>query len=155
LRRRLAFALILSGGLTVGASAQDIGEILGKVAPGAPVPDGSVTVLGWFEKSQGHHELVISLEPKGDAKLVADPGIVVEPHRGAGVEWLGHGPFERVIPGGSYFEGPQEIRVPFRSNGTGEVSARVEYAYCLVAYQCLFGETVVQLPAPGRLGTSG
>ena len=50
--------------------------------------------------------------------------------------------------GRSYFEAPVELRLPVRVTGAAAVEADVEYAYCLVDYQCLFGETRVSVLSP-------
>ena len=72
---------------------------------------------------------------------------------------------ELVDPARSYFETAPEIRLPFRVTRTAtaarpplaadpdvasEVAVTVEYAWCLVDQQCLFGEARVSLPAPGE-----
>ena len=51
-----------------------------------------------------------------------------------------------VEAGRDYFAAPPTIRVPFAGEDGKPVEAEVEYAYCLVDYQCLFGETKVSAP---------
>jgi hypothetical protein len=84
--------------------------------------------------------VVVRLVPQGSAKLVADPGISVAP-----VDELG-------LPSGAvvslkdvsreYFDLPPVLEIE-----PGAAPAlRVEYAYCVIAKQCLFGDTIVQVP---------
>ena len=131
-------------------------------------------IVGWIEQGAAHDELVLTLEPEGAAKLVADPGITVQLRDNPGIDWLGRWPVESTHPSRSYFETAPEIRVPFRVAGKGsvsgatpaavterpvgaadpgvasEVAVTVEYAWCLVDRQCLFGEATVSLPPPGE-----
>ncbi len=109
---------------------------------------GNVEILAWVEQGAEGSELVIRLEPWGDAKLVADPGIEVEGLPENGIEWPKGATARAVLPGTSYFETVPELRMPFRARGAGPVRVRIDYAYCLVGYQCLFGkkELAVELP---------
>ena len=59
------------------------GDLLDRLGP-AKAPEGSVEVLGWVERSPAGAELVVTLVPKGEVKLVADPGVTVTPVPRAG-----------------------------------------------------------------------
>jgi hypothetical protein len=48
-----------------------------------------------------------------------------------------------VDPDQAYFDDPPILRLPFDGGDGKPVKASVEYAYCLVDYQCLFGEATV------------
>jgi len=91
-------------------------------------PDGSVAV---------------TLTPQRDAKLVADPGVTVVP-----VDRLGLPVAAAVTLKDSaqeYFMMPPMLQV-----APGSASAlRVEYAYCVISKQCLFGDVTVPVPGPG------
>jgi hypothetical protein len=119
--------------------------LLDQIAP-AKAPEGSVDVVGWVERDGARPELVVTLVPKGQVKLVADPGIVVTPVARDGVEWAAVQPVSRVDGSRSYFAEPPTIRLPFAGEDGKPVEAAVEYAYCLVDYQCLFGEARVSAP---------
>lgn len=137
----LLAVLVLNVPLAAGA-AEPLGVLLDRVAP-SRAPQGSVEVMGWIERAGDGPELVVTLAPKGEAKLVADPGITVTPRPRAGVTWGSEVPVSRVEPGGDYFRTPQELRIPFAGEDGRPVEAAVEYAYCLVGFQCLFGEATV------------
>ena len=84
--------------------------------------------------------------PKGQVKLVADPGRHGHSGARAGVSWSGSGQSDRWA--GDYFAEPPTVRVPFAGEDGKPVEADVEYAYCLADYQCLFGETKVSVLSP-------
>ena len=42
---------------------------------------------------------------------------------------------------------PASVRLPFRAGSQGPLEIRVEYAYCVVDYQCFFGEEVLTVSA--------
>lgn len=147
--RRLILALTMlptAGGMAAAAGPADpvLGDLM---APSRP--EGTVDVVSWVEEQGERAELVVTLVPKGQAKLVADPGVVVTPRLRAGVTWLAAEPVSRVDPDIGYFDEPPTLRIPFTTQDGQAVEASVEYAYCLVDYQCLFGETTVSaLPEP-------
>jgi hypothetical protein len=116
--------------------------LLQGIAP-AKRPQGEVAVSGWMERGAGGTtELVVRVEPRGAAKLVAEPGVVVTPLVRDGVVWPTQG--AQTLPTGrSYLEAPVELRLPVRAADGTDAEAHVEYAYCLADYQCLFGETRV------------
>jgi hypothetical protein len=139
----LAFVLAA----TPCVAGDDLGALLQGIAPGKR-PQGDVAVSGWVERGSGGTELVVRVEPRGAAKLVAEPGVVVTPLSREGVSWPAYGA-QSELTGHSYFETPVELRLPVRITENTPVEADVEYAYCLVDYQCLFGTTrlVAQAPA--------
>jgi hypothetical protein len=160
LRQPLAAALLAGAGLLTPAPAaraagDDLGKLLdGLAAPAGSRPAGEVAVTGWVEGAAGATDLVVRVEPRGAAKLVAEPGVTVTPLPREGVAWPGE-PAVRDEAGGGYFAGPVELRLPFTAPGGGPVEAKVEYAYCLVAYQCLFGEAVVRAAAAPACSAAG
>jgi hypothetical protein len=136
----------------VAAAAEPLGALLGKLAPPA-APQGSVDVVGWVERSDGGEaELVVTFVPKGAVKLVADPGVTVTPVQRDGIAWRVTAPVSRVDAGEDYFGEPPTLRVPFAGEDGKPVEAAVEYAYCLVDYQCLFGEARVSAPTEAPRG---
>jgi hypothetical protein len=144
LRRASVLALVLPV-VASAAAAEPLATLLGQIAP-AKAPEGSVDVVGWVERDGTRPELVVTLVPKGQVKLVADPGIVVTPVARDGVEWAAAQPVSRIDGSRSYFAEPPTIRLPFAGEDGKPVEASVEYAYCLVDYQCLFGEARVSAP---------
>jgi len=139
----LAGATLLATG--AAAAAEPLATLLGKLAPPA-APRGSVDVVGWVERNGGgggEAELVVTFVPKGAVKLVADPGVTVTPVQRDGIAWRVTAPVSRIDAGEDYFGEPPTLRVPFAGADGKPVEAAVEYAYCLVDYQCLFGETRV------------
>lgn len=87
-------------------------------------------------------EVAITLTPKGGARLVADPGITITPIDAAGSAVAPAA--ERSSPDHEYFTTPPTLHL---SPGPA-VDLKVEYAYCVVEKQCLFGEATVPVP-PG------
>jgi hypothetical protein len=133
------------------AAAEPLATLLDKLAP--PVaPQGSVDVMGWVERNGGEAELVVTFVPKGAVKLVADPGVTVTPVPRDGIAWRVTAPVSRVDAGEDYFGEPPTLRVPFAGGDGKPVEAAVEYAYCLVDYQCLFGEARVSAPTDAPSG---
>jgi hypothetical protein len=145
--RALALGAALSGLLLGGpslAGSTDLKALLDGLAPAAPVVQGKVAVTGWLETSPAGTELVVTLTPSGAARLVADPGITVTPLAGPDAVPPG-GPVELVDPSLDYMTEPPVLRIPLPDHDGGAVEARVDYAYCLVDSQCLFGEAVVRV----------
>ncbi|HEX6011027.1 MAG TPA: hypothetical protein VFY87_04315 [Geminicoccaceae bacterium] len=148
LRRARVFAVALAAILLAiegVAAAEPLSTLLGQIAP-AKTPEGSVDVVSWVERDGTKPELVVTLIPKGQVKLVADPGIVVTPVPRDGISWAAAQPVSRVDGSRNYFAEPPTIRLPFAGEDGKPVEASVEYAYCLVDYQCLFGEARVSAP---------
>lgn len=143
---RAGALLALALATTPCLAADELGALLQGIAP-ARRPQGEVTVSGWVERGAAGTELVVRVEPRGSAKLVAEPGVVVTPVARDGVSWSVPAAQSELL-GRSYFEAPVELRLPVEVASTGPVEADVEYAYCLVDYQCLFGETRVRALPP-------
>jgi hypothetical protein len=142
LRPALASLLLLAASLGPALAEEPLASLLGKLTP-ASVPQGSVDVMSWIERDGQVPQLVITLIPKGQVKLVADPGVTVTPVPRDGLAWNASEPVTTVDPGQDYFAEPPMIRVPFAGEDGKPVEADVEYAYCLVDYQCLFGTAKV------------
>ena len=133
------------------SAEQPLADLLGQLGP-ATVPHGSVEVMSWVERSGAAPELVVTLVPRGQVKLVADPGVTVTPVRRDGVAWKAEAPVSSVDSARDYFEQPPTVRVPFAGEDGKPVEAEVEYAYCLVDYQCLFGTAKVSAPTEAPRG---
>ena len=141
--RGLAFAcLVVAATLAPATAEQPLSELLGQLGP-PKAPKGSVEVMGWVERAGGRPELVVTLVPTGAVKLVADPGVTVTPVPRAGLVWSADQPVSRIDGEHDYFAEPPTIRVPFAGEDGKPIEAEVEYAYCLIDYQCLFGTTRV------------
>ena len=140
----------LLAGIPVRA-AEPLADLLGNLAPPAR-PQGQVDVVGWVERNEGRAELVVTFVPKGQVKLVADPGITVTPLPRAGIDWGPDQPVSLVETGRDYFATPPVIRLPFAAQDGQPVAAKVDYAYCLVDYQCLFGEATVSVSTEASRG---
>ena len=146
---RLLVAIVTTAGSLsawpdLGRAAGDgLGALLGAIEAQKPPAQGTVELFGWIERYDDGPVLRVSLTPKGTAKLVADPGIVVKPLARDGIDWRDRQPVERAIAGQSYFDVPQTVELRFDREDGLPVAARVEYAYCLVDEICLFGEETV------------
>lgn len=145
--RRLLLVLAVLA-LAGPAAAQDPSGLLGKLAPRGAEPRGGVQVEGRLEPGPQGGAVLLTLRPHGDARLLGEPGILVTPLPSDGVAWTPAGPREILREGGGYFDAPPELRLPFLGRATGPLQARVEYAYCLIDWQCLFGEAVVAVEPP-------
>lgn len=114
---------------------------------GASPAEGRVHLDAWIEPGTERDQVVVVVEPRGDFKLVADPGITVTPTAQPGVEWLVPLPLRLVDRASQYFQPPATLRLPFRADGETPLEILVEYAYCLVEFQCFFGEQVLRVIA--------
>lgn len=110
---------------------------------GPAAANGSVHLEAWIEPGAERDQVVVVIEPRGSFKLVADPGITVTPTAQPGVQWLVPLPHRHVDSEIQYFTPPATVRLPFRAQGEAPLEILVEYAYCVVDYQCLFGEEVL------------
>ena len=146
----MALGLLAAPAAAPRAAAEDLSSLLAGIGGGAGKPKGEVRVSAWAERGPaGGPELVVRVEPQGAAKLVAEPGVTVVPVAREGVTWPA-GDAASDAGGRTYFDAPVELRLPFEA-GAGDarpVEASVEYAYCLVGYQCLFGEAKVSALPP-------
>ncbi len=126
--------------------AQDLDQLLERFHGSVPGPEGSVSLEARVESGAGgRREVVIMLEPEGEAKLIADPGITVEPVLRSGIEWAVPLPHRHVDSTIEYFAAPAAVRLPFTAADGLPVELRVEYAWCLVDYQCFFGEETLHV----------
>lgn len=144
---RAACLALLLGAVPAAAASPDLKALLDGMAPKAPAVQGRVEVNGWLETSPAGTELVVTLTPSGAARLVADPGITVTPLAGAAALPPGE-PVALVDPDLGYMTEPPVLRVPLPGHAGGPVEAQVEYAYCLIDTQCLFGEALVRAEEP-------
>ena len=141
----LGVALSAIGAGAAGAADQveprpDLDRLIEQFNAGAQRTHGSVRVDAWTETGHGSDALVVVLEPQGEFKLVADPGITVTPMERPGVEWLVPLPYRHADSELQYFTPPASLRLPFRASDDQPLEILVEYAYCVVDYQCFFGE---------------
>jgi hypothetical protein len=116
-------------------------DLLGERAPAA-----GVEVEGRIERDREGAELVVALTAAGGARLVADPGVQLVALPGSAGHWAAVDRIERVGAPGGYFESPLELRVPVAAGASGEASAEIAYAWCVVERICLFGHAVVTVP---------
>lgn len=150
--RVMAACALAAGAAWAGAAgaeqtAPELDRLLRQFDAGAPPTNGSVHLDAWIETGAERDEVVVVVEPRGEFKLVADPGITVTPSAQPGVEWLVPLPHRHVDPEIQYFTPPASIRLPFRAEGEAPLEILVEYAYCVVDYQCFFGEEILSVAA--------
>lgn len=125
----------------------DLDRLIEQFNAGARQTKGSVHLDAWIERDPSGSEVVVVLEPRGEFKLVADPGITITPTEQPGVEWLVPVPYRHVDPKIAYFTPPAAVRLPFRAAAEQPLELLVEYAYCVVDYQCFFGEQLLTVAA--------
>jgi hypothetical protein len=151
MRGVVAFGLLI-GAVGLGpASAQDkLGALLDQLGSSETAPSGKVEVRGWLERSSVGSDLVVTLVPRGKARLIADPGLTITPLPDPGSPAPGPA-VQLVDPSRDYLTEPPIVRVPLPDHRGGPVDARVDYTYCLVDYICLFGESEIRVEggAPG------
>jgi hypothetical protein len=126
-----------------GAAGPSLEALIEKFRRDAPPVEAEVRIDAWVEPGVGAGApdlMVITILPKGRTKLNADPGITVTPLDQTGVDWQVPLPYRHQDRTISYFEPPAMVRMPFTASGDQPVDMLVEYAYCLVDYQCFFGE---------------
>jgi hypothetical protein len=121
-------------------AAPSLDRLIEQFNAGARQANGSVSLDAWIEAGRDSDALVVVVEPRGEFKLVADPGITVTPAPRPGIEWLVPLPYRYVDPEAQYFTPPASVRLPFRATDDQPLEVLVEYAYCVVDYQCFFGE---------------
>jgi hypothetical protein len=122
------------------SAAPSLDTLLQQFEAGAPERPGSVRLEAWVETGDAGREVVVTVVPEGDAKLVADPGITVTPAARLGVEWRLPLPYRMVDTGRDYLDPPAVVRLPFTSADDQPLQLLVEYAYCFVDFQCFLGE---------------
>jgi hypothetical protein len=135
------------GPARAGDQGVDLDRLIERFNAAAPQTAGSVELDAWIEAGPERSEVVVVLEPQGDFKLVADPGITVTPTEQPGVDWLVPLPYRHTDAETQYFTPPATVRLPFRADGGQPLEILVEYAYCVVDYQCFFGEEVLTVAA--------
>jgi len=137
-------SLAEQSGPTVAAppasAAPSLEELLQQFDAGDPERPGGVRLDAWVESGDAGREVVVTVVPQGETKLVADPGITVTPAARLGVEWQLPLPHRMVDTGRDYFDPPAVLRLPFTSADDQPLQLLVEYAYCFVDFQCFFGE---------------
>ena len=114
----------------------------------APKIEAEVEIEAWVEPGNGAgrpDEVVITVLPEGETKLNADPGITVTPAEHADIEWQIPLPHRHQDTSITYFTPPAEIRMPFKAGAGAPIEILVEYAYCVVDYQCFFGEETLSV----------
>jgi hypothetical protein len=139
-----ALGLVLAAGPALAAAGGQtpvpaLDQLIQRFNAGAPAQDG-VTIEGWVERGPAGAELVVGREPPGHNKLIADPGITVTPTPRPGLAWRTELPYRQVDPEIEYFSPPTTVRLPFTASDDAPLELRVEYAYCVVDFQCFFGE---------------
>lgn len=139
------------------AAAPSLEDLIKKFQSDAPKVEADVRIDAWVELGDGAgrpDEMVITILPEGKTKLNADPGITVTPADQVGIDWqvdLPHRHQDQTI---SYFEPPATVRMPFTASDNQPVEILVEYAYCLVDYQCFFGEETLSVAMAPKDGAS-
>lgn len=154
------FAFLATIGLATAAGGQakkpSLEELIKQFHKEAPKREAEVEIDAWIEPgtSEGHAStLMITLQPDGDTRLNADPGITVTP-ADQGLDWQVALPHRHQDFSITYFEPPATIAMPFTGRIGRPVEVLVEYAYCFVDFQCFFGEETlrVDMAAPGGTG---
>lgn len=126
--------------------ATELDHLLQQFRGDAPQPEGEVRLEAWVESgADGPQVVVVRIEPQGRTKLISDPGITVTPRERAGIRWLVPVPYRHVDPGIDYFSGPASVRLPFAADDERPLELHVEYAWCLIDYQCFFGEETLSV----------
>ncbi len=131
-------------------------DLISKFQSDAPQIEAEVQIDAWVEPGDTGRpdEMVITILPEGKTKLNADPGITITPADQVGIDWqvpLPHRHQDQTI---SYFEPPATVRMPFNASDDQPVEILVEYAYCLVDYQCFFGEETLSVAMAHKKGAS-
>lgn len=131
---------ILGKTSTAEEGAPSLDTLLQQFDAQAPEAPGGVRLDAWIESHDAGKEVVVVVTPEGEVKLVADPGITVTPAARLGVAWQAPLPHRMVDPARDYFDPPAMVRLPLTIEDEQPIQLLVEYAYCLVDYQCFFGE---------------
>ena len=125
-------------------AAPALDRLIEQFNAGAPEQDG-VEIDAWIETGPEGSEIVVVVAPRGATKLVADPGITVMPTARPGLAWGTALPYRKVEPEVEYFTPPATLRLPFTSSDREPVELLVEYAWCVVDFQCFFGEATLEV----------
>ncbi len=137
------------------AGGPSLEELIQKFHSDAPQREADVRIDAWIEPGAGEDStLVITLQPDGDTKLNADPGITVTP-ADQGLDWSLALPHRHQDLSVTYFDPPATIEMPFTGKIGQPVEVLVEYAYCFVDFQCFFGEETLRVDmAPSGTGST-
>ena len=141
---------LLAGGPATAAepaapgTSTPLDQLIEQFNAGAPEQAG-VRIDGWVESGPDGREVVVAVAPRAGVKLVADPGITVTPTERPGIAWRTPLPGRKVEPGVEYFTPPATVRLPFTATDDRPVELRVEYAYCVVNFQCFLGEKTLSV----------
>jgi hypothetical protein len=146
LSRFLFSALLAVMTLAAPAQAQSADPLLDPLLMPHRPPAGAIDALGWVERSGSGYSLVVTLTPRGSARLVADPGVTVVAVQAAEVVWEEDRQY-LADPTRAYFEEAPVMRLHF-TGAPVSVAAHVDFAWCLVDYQCLFGQALVTAEMP-------
>ena len=150
-------AFLATIGMATAAGGQSLEELIKEFQSDAPKVEAEVEIEAWIEPGDGldkPDEMVITLLPEGKTKLNADPGITVTPTERAGIRWQVPLPHRHQDMTTLYFAPPAEIRLPFTADAGEPIEVLVEYAYCLVDYQCFFGEETLTVAQGSRAKAS-
>lgn len=126
-------------------------SLINKFQSDAPKIEAEVQIDAWVEPGETNgqpNHMVITILPEGKTKLNADPGITVTPVDQVGIDWQVVLPHRHQDQSISYFKPPATVRIPFTASDDQPVEILVEYAYCLVDYQCFFGEEQLSVAMP-------
>jgi hypothetical protein len=126
-------------------TAPTLDHLLEQFRGSALQPAGEVRLEAWVESGADGPQVVVRIEPEGRTKLIADPGITITPSEREGLRWRIALPYRHVDPTIDYFSGPAALRLPFTADDQQPIELRVEYAYCVVDYQCYFGEETLSV----------
>jgi hypothetical protein len=126
-------------------TAPTLDRLLRQFHGSAPQSAGEVRLEAWVENRADGPQVVVRIEPEGRTKLIADPGITVTPSKREGLRWRIALPYRHVDPTIDYFSGPAALRLPFTADDQQPIELRVEYAYCVVDYQCYFGKETLSV----------
>lgn len=144
--------------IAVGQEAKpSLDSLIQQFQSDAPQIEAEVRIDAWVDRADvegGQDEVVITVLPEGETKLNADPGITVTPGEPAAVDWGVALPHRHQDFSIVYFEPPATIRLPFKASADQPVDILVEYAYCLVDYQCFFGEENLRVDLPANADAS-
>jgi len=135
-------AFLASMGLAAAAHGQaakpSLEDLIKQFHSEEPEREAEVTLDAWIEPGQKNGQpstLFITLQPDGDTRLNADPGITVTP-ADQGLDWQLDLPHRHQDFSITYFEPPATITMPFTGTIGQPVEVLVEYAYCFVDFQC-------------------
>ena len=137
------------------SEAPSLDELLKRFEAGEPERPGSVRLEARVEAGYAGREVVVTLVPEGDAKLVADPGVTVTPAARLGVDWQLPMPYRMVDTERDYFDPPAVLRLPFTSADDrplwGEMSVADMLCHLADALRCVLGEARAPKIVPGPL----